>query len=88
MTNSEIKRAASEPAAKASATSVTPPFAGEAVDEERIRMRAYELYCERGGDGGDAVGDWLRAEHEQAERRPDAVDAPASSGTPSLAGAR
>ena len=31
--------------------------------DEGIRTRAYELYLERGGQPGDDVGDWLRAEH-------------------------
>jgi hypothetical protein len=35
-----------------------------AGSEERIRRRAYELYVERGGQPGDGVGDWLRAERE------------------------
>ena len=32
--------------------------------EEAIRKRALEIYLERGGDGGDALGDWLQAERE------------------------
>lgn len=32
--------------------------------EERIRNRAYQLYEQRGGSGGDAESDWLRAETE------------------------
>lgn len=32
---------------------------------ERIRKRAYELYLQRnGGNGGDALSDWLTAERE------------------------
>jgi hypothetical protein len=34
-----------------------------AADEE-IRMRAYELYRERGGRVGDDMADWLQAERE------------------------
>ena len=30
----------------------------------RIEERAYQLYLERGGRGGDAVSDWQRAERE------------------------
>jgi hypothetical protein len=32
--------------------------------EERIRQRAYELYEQRGGVDGFALGDWLQAEAE------------------------
>ena len=32
--------------------------------EEKIRARAYELYLQRGGKGGSAVQDWLRAQEE------------------------
>ena len=32
--------------------------------EAAIRRRAHEIYLERGGDGSDALGDWLQAERE------------------------
>ena len=32
--------------------------------ERRISERAYELYLQRGGQGGDAFTDWLQAESE------------------------
>ena len=32
--------------------------------EERIRIRAYELYEQRGDDGGDPESDWYQAENE------------------------
>ena len=32
--------------------------------EEQIRARAYELYLQRGGNGGSAMQDWLRAKEE------------------------
>lgn len=31
---------------------------------EDIRRRAYEIYCDRNGRPGDALGDWLAAEAE------------------------
>ena len=37
--------------------------------EERIRLRAYELYEQRGRRDGHAVEDWLRAEAELTERK-------------------
>lgn len=36
---------------------------GEAL-EERIRLRAYQLYAERGSQDNHAVEDWLQAERE------------------------
>lgn len=44
-----------------------PRTDGHTLDE-LIRIRAYELYHERGGQGGDDVGDWLLAESEYVER--------------------
>jgi hypothetical protein len=32
--------------------------------EERIRLRAYELYVERGNQSGSELDDWLQAEDE------------------------
>jgi hypothetical protein len=32
--------------------------------EEQIRVRAYEIYLQRGGDGGSPEQDWLRAVEE------------------------
>lgn len=34
------------------------------VSEDRIRQRAYELYTQRGGQHGNHVDDWFRAEAE------------------------
>ena len=34
--------------------------------EERIRMRAHELYIERGNESGSELDDWLQAEEELA----------------------
>ena len=36
--------------------------------DDDIRVRAYELYLERGGENGDDLQDWLRAESEQRDR--------------------
>ena len=52
---------------------VPDDVAGDGVEskssaEEQIRMRAYELYRERGGIRGDDLSDWLRAEREYLER--------------------
>ena len=37
------------------------------ASDEEIRMRAYELYLERGAENGNEVEDWLRAERECRE---------------------
>jgi hypothetical protein len=36
---------------------------------EEIARRAYELFLERGGDGGHDSDDWLRAEAELRKRK-------------------
>lgn len=41
--------------------------ASRAAHDDWIRARAYELYCERGRQGGDDLSDWLRAEAECGE---------------------
>ena len=32
--------------------------------EQEIRIRAYEIYLQRGGQPGSELEDWLQAEHE------------------------
>ncbi len=39
-------------------------------EQEHIRVRAYELYLERGAQPSDGLEDWLRAERE-LQRSPD-----------------
>jgi hypothetical protein len=34
------------------------------ITEDGVRLRAYELYLERGAIPGDEVSDWLKAERE------------------------
>ena len=48
-----------EKAVRPSDTAVNPQST-----EERIRIRAYELYERRGGESGDAESDWYQAETE------------------------
>ena len=43
--------------------------AGSYELEERIRVRAYQLYEQRGKRDGYALDDWLQAEAELTERR-------------------
>jgi hypothetical protein len=42
----------------------TDPLLDMQAREERIRIRAYEIYLERGGHDGLDVEDWLQAEIE------------------------
>ena len=32
--------------------------------EERVRLRAHQLYIERGNESGSEIDDWLQAEEE------------------------
>jgi hypothetical protein len=51
----------------------------DAAIEEQIRQRAYELYQERGGVGGDPTDDWEQAKREVLSRKAKAATASASS---------
>jgi hypothetical protein len=42
-----------------------------ASERDRVAMRAYERYLERGAADGAAVDDWLAAERELASDDPD-----------------
>jgi Protein of unknown function (DUF2934) len=54
--------AASNDAWAPQSTGDTTAAAGD--ERDRIAARAYEIYLERGGSGGDAMDDWLAAERE------------------------
>jgi hypothetical protein len=43
---------------------------------EEIRLRAYEIYLERGSLSGSELDDWLRAEHELDGRAPQKRESP------------
>jgi hypothetical protein len=40
------------------------PSTNDKPSHEEIRLRAYEIYLERGGLLGNELGDWLQAERE------------------------
>jgi len=44
-------------------TTMRPRLSGEELNQA-IRQRAYELYCQRGQQGGSPEDDWQRAEQE------------------------
>ena len=48
---------------EATSTNQAPSF-------EQIRLRAYEIYLERGSLPGNELDDWLQAEHELDGRAP------------------
>jgi hypothetical protein len=43
----------------------------DAMREERIRRRAYEMYLERGAEPGLELEDWLQAERELTISQPE-----------------
>lgn len=43
-----------------------------AAREDKIRLRAYEIYLERGAEPGREVDDWLQAERELERGSPSA----------------
>ncbi|HVH70978.1 MAG TPA: DUF2934 domain-containing protein [Candidatus Dormibacteraeota bacterium] len=49
-------------------TTKKSPSAKSAPTHDEIALRAYEIYLERGGAPGDALGDWTRAERELLEK--------------------
>lgn len=49
------------------ADNVQPRQQRQALGEEKIRLRAYELYQKRQGNPGDPESDWFRAEAELRE---------------------
>jgi Protein of unknown function (DUF2934) len=42
--------------------------------EERVRLRAYELYVQRGNRGGSELDDWLQAEEQVRRAQERAID--------------
>ena len=61
-------RARQEPVADSRQAEVRAPDIDETGARDQIRLRAYELYRERGGRVGDDLADWLQAEREYLER--------------------
>jgi hypothetical protein len=42
--------------------------------EERVRLRAYDLYVERGNESGSELDDWLQAEEEIRRAEEESLD--------------
>lgn len=51
-----------------SSTKSKSPSARKVPPEQKIALRAYELYLERNGAPGDPLEDWVRAERELLEK--------------------
>jgi hypothetical protein len=45
-------------------TAASPEFITATISDAEIARRAYEVYCERGGQHGRDLEDWLQAERE------------------------
>jgi Protein of unknown function (DUF2934) len=61
-----------KPARRRSDNVVAMPSRDEAttsweIDHGEIARRAYDIFCERGGEHGHDLDDWLRAERELRE---------------------
>jgi hypothetical protein len=56
-------------AARAPFSSPPEPKPTAEPTQEEVRRRAYELFEARGGQSGDPVADWLRAERELRRER-------------------
>jgi hypothetical protein len=53
-----------EPQATSAQAETGEVSVGNVVGEEEIRLRAYEIYLERGEQPGRELDDWLQAERE------------------------
>lgn len=49
-------------------------YRDSSIPEQKVRERAFEIYCQRGRKGGHAEGDWLTAEAELRELKAKAVE--------------
>ena len=70
-----VSREAEKTGQPESADAWAPQSTGDTTaapsERDRIAARAYEIYLERGGSGGDAMEDWLAAEREFTNRSSD-----------------
>jgi hypothetical protein len=60
-----------KPSVRKSAAPTQPGDTMPRGTDEDIRVRAYQLYVERGREPGRAMDDWLRAEHEYRQKSAD-----------------
>ncbi len=66
MANTRLKPQASakvsKPKKESFVTKSIKSFVDQGTYNQRVEMKAYELYLQRGGASGDALQDWLEAE--------------------------
>jgi hypothetical protein len=70
--NAELKQPAIRENDHSAASQPSTPFPApqkvepkqRTVTDDDVRLRAYEIYLQRGDNPGDDVGDWLQAERE------------------------
>lgn len=60
-------RRSTKPAARPRRASTAAPDSTPRPTDLEIARRAFELFCERGGQAGSDVEDWLKAERELHE---------------------
>jgi hypothetical protein len=60
--SSQPKRIETQAASTQAETGGVP--VGSVTNDEKIRLRAYDIYLERGGTPGLELDDWLQAERE------------------------
>jgi hypothetical protein len=60
----EVEAVAQVAEPKATSPELTQKSQAAPVPEEKVRARAYELYLQRGGQGGSPEQDWLQALRE------------------------
>lgn len=51
-----------------SSTRTKPPSVKRLSPQQRVELRAYEIYLERAGAPGNPLEDWIRAERELLEK--------------------
>jgi DUF2934 family protein len=44
------------------------PSSGKLTPQEKVQLRAYEIYLERNGAPGNPLEDWVRAEREVLQK--------------------
>ena len=53
---------------RAASTKTKSPSAKKLSHQEKVALRAYEIYLERNGSPGNPLEDWVRAEREVMQK--------------------
>ena len=62
----------------ASSTKSKTPSTKKPSSEQKIAVRAYEIYLQRNGAPGNPLEDWVRAEHEILQKTRKSAKKPAN----------